>query len=123
ILLTPIVWCCTTCRKRRRRAGRDVMNRLKNFLPQRRKDAKEDAKKASWSPAGFAPLRLCGKLVLCAVLLCSPIGVNAQTPQATPPPPAPPRSGTFPKPVEQTLPNGLRLIVVERHENPLVSAQ
>src|ERR1051326_3897734 len=49
--------------------------------------------------------------------------VNAQTPQATPPPPAPPRSVTFPKPVEETLPNGLRVIVVERRESPLVSAQ
>ncbi|HEY8412833.1 MAG TPA: pitrilysin family protein, partial [Pyrinomonadaceae bacterium] len=28
-----------------------------------------------------------------------------------------------PKPVEQTLPNGLRVIVIERHESPLVSAQ
>src|SRR6185503_7584393 len=33
------------------------------------------------------------------------------------------RSGAFPKPVEETLPNGLRVIVVERHESPLVSAQ
>jgi len=49
--------------------------------------------------------------------------VNAQTPQATPPPPAPPRSATIPKPVEQTLSNGLRVIVIERHESPLVSAQ
>ena len=48
---------------------------------------------------------------------------RAQTPQATPPPPAPPRSGTFPKPVEETLPNGLRVIVVQRSETPLVSAQ
>src|SRR6185295_6408319 len=55
--------------------------------------------------------------VLCA--LC----VNAQTPQATPPPPAQPRSVAFPKPVEETLPNGLRVIVVERRETPLVSAQ
>lgn len=47
----------------------------------------------------------------------------AQTPQATPPPPAPPRSGTFPKPAEQTLPNGLRVIVIERRESPLISAQ
>ena len=49
--------------------------------------------------------------------------VNAQTPQATPPPPAPPRSGKFPTPVEQTLPNGLRVIVIERHETPLITAQ
>ena len=50
-------------------------------------------------------------------------GVSAQTPQATPPPPAAPRSGMFPKPAEQTLPNGLRVIVIERRESPLVSAQ
>jgi zinc protease len=49
--------------------------------------------------------------------------VDAQTPQATPPPPAQPRSVTFPKPVEETLSNGLRVIVVERRESPLVSAQ
>src|SRR6185369_15933264 len=55
--------------------------------------------------------------VLCA--LC----VYSQSPQATPPPPASPRSVAFPKPVEETLPNGLRVIVVERRESPLVSAQ
>jgi zinc protease len=55
-------------------------------------------------------------------LLCA-LCVNAQTPQATPPPAAPPRSVTFPKPVEETLPNGLRVIVVERRESPLVSVQ
>ena len=60
--------------------------------------------------------------VLFVVLLCV-LCVQAQTPQATPPPPAPPRSGTFPKPVEQTLPNGLRVIVIERRDYPLVSAQ
>ena len=57
------------------------------------------------------------------VLLLLSFPVCAQTPQATPPPPAPPRSVVFPKPVEQTLPNGLRVIVIERHESPLVSAQ
>jgi zinc protease len=56
-------------------------------------------------------------------LLVFAFGVSAQTPQATPPPPAAPRSGTFPKPAEQTLPNGLRVIVIERRESPLVSAQ
>ena len=60
--------------------------------------------------------------VFFVVLLCV-LCVQAQTPQATPPPPAPPRSGTFPKPAEQTLPNGLRVIVIERREYPLVSAQ
>jgi zinc protease len=57
------------------------------------------------------------------LLLCLPLLVSAQTPQATPPPPAAQRSVTFPKPVEQTLPNGLRVIVIERSESPLVSAQ
>ena len=68
----------------------------------------------------FASLRLCVKLVFLASLLSI---VKAQTPQATPPPPAPPRSVAFPKPVEETLPNGLRVIVIERRESPLVSAQ
>lgn len=49
--------------------------------------------------------------------------VRAQTPQATPPPPATPRSVQFPKPVEKTLANGLRVIVIERTGTPLVTAQ
>ena len=61
-------------------------------------------------------------LELCAFLVV-PLVVSAQTPQATPPPPAPPRSVEFPKPVEQTLANGLRVIVIERSDTPLVSAQ
>jgi zinc protease len=60
-------------------------------------------------------------VALCAILCV--VCVRAQTPQATPPPPASPRSGTFPKPVEKTLPNGLRVIVVERTESPLIAAQ
>lgn len=64
-------------------------------------------------------------LVLLVVLLSTPSGARAQTPspQATPPPPAQPRSAQFPKPVEKTLANGLRVIVVERHGSPLVAAQ
>jgi zinc protease len=93
------------------------MNNLRGFLTQRRKGAKPAGLQAAFFASSFAPLRLCVSLLFFAVMIC------AQTPQATPPPPAPPRSGTFPKPVEQTLPNGLRVIVVERHETPLVSAQ
>ena len=63
------------------------------------------------------------KISVLSVVLLSALCVQAQTPQATPPPPAQPRSGTFPKPAEQTLPNGLRVIVVERRQYPLVSAQ
>jgi len=88
-----------------------MMTCLKKFLTRRRDGA----------ALSFAPLRRCvGMLFLAALLSC---GVTAQTPQATPPPPAPPRSGAFPKPVGETLPNGLRVIVIERRETPLVSAQ
>jgi zinc protease len=48
---------------------------------------------------------------------------QSPAPQATPPPPAPPRSVSFPKPVEKTLSNGLRVIVIERPSAPLVAAQ
>jgi zinc protease len=62
-----------------------------------------------------------------ALLTCSmsPVSVDAQAPapQATPPPAAAPRSVQLPKPVEKTLPNGLRVIVVERPGTPLVAAQ
>ncbi len=57
------------------------------------------------------------------------IGAQAQEsggsalPQATPPPPAAPRSVTVPTPVERTLKNGLRVIVIEHHSMPLVAAQ
>ena len=50
-------------------------------------------------------------------------GAAAPAPQETPPPPAAPRSVTVPKPVEQTLKNGLRVIVIEDHDMPLVSSQ
>jgi len=64
-------------------------------------------------------------VALCAMLcvICVQTDLRAQTPQATPPPPAPPRGATFPKPVEQTLPNGLRVIVITRTESPLIAAQ
>src|SRR5688500_16754205 len=42
--------------------------------------------------------------------------------QETPPAPAAPRSVNIPKPTERTLKNGLRVIVIEDHDIPLVSA-
>ncbi|HEX8686144.1 MAG TPA: pitrilysin family protein [Pyrinomonadaceae bacterium] len=48
---------------------------------------------------------------------------GAATPQETPPPPAAPRAVNVPKPSEKTLPNGLRVIVIENHATPLVGAQ
>jgi zinc protease len=67
--------------------------------------------------------RSIGGFLTLALALFVPAVTEAQTPQATPPPPSAPRSVEFPKPVEQTLPNGLRVIVVERSNTPLVSAQ
>jgi zinc protease len=61
--------------------------------------------------------------VALGALLVLPWVASAQTPQATPPPPAPPRSVQFPKPVEQTLANGLRVIVIDRSDTPLITAQ
>jgi zinc protease len=50
-------------------------------------------------------------------------GASAPAPQETPPPPSAPRPVNVPKPVERTLRNGLRVIVIEHHETPLVVAQ
>ena len=61
-------------------------------------------------------------LILIAILSFAVCALG-QTPQATPPPPAAPRTVQFPKPVEKTLPNGLRVVVVQRSEMPLVNAQ
>jgi zinc protease len=68
-------------------------------------------------------LRSAFTLVTLALCLSLATLVRGQTPQATPPPPAPPRSVQFPKPVEKTLANGLRVIVIERAGSPLVTAQ
>ena len=62
-------------------------------------------------------------LVLLALCFSLPAVGRAQTPQATPPPPTPPRSVQFPKPVERTLANGLRVIVIERAGTSVVTAQ
>ncbi len=73
----------------------------------------------------FVVSGLRSSFTLVTLVLCLSLStlVRAQTPQATPPPPAPPRSVQFPKPVDKTLANGLRVIVVERASSPLVTAQ
>jgi zinc protease len=74
---------------------------------------------------------LCAALLFAAVSLAGAasaqqgegIGAGKPAPQETPPPPAAPRSVNVPKPVERTLKNGLRVIVIENHSTPLVGAQ
>lgn len=56
-------------------------------------------------------------------LLSLAASVFSQAPQATPPPPSAPRTVQLPRPVEKTLPNGLRVVVVQRSQVPLISAQ
>jgi len=69
-------------------------------------------------------IKIMKKLALVSLLtLFAVTGALAQQPQATPPPPQAPRTVQLPKPVEKTLANGLRVIVVQRAEMPLVSAQ
>ncbi|HEY0157276.1 MAG TPA: pitrilysin family protein [Thermoanaerobaculia bacterium] len=43
--------------------------------------------------------------------------------QVTPPAPSAPREAKVPQPVEKTLANGLRVIVVPKHDNPLVASR
>jgi len=62
-------------------------------------------------------------LVLLAFCFSLPAVSYAQTPQAAPPRLVPPREVQFPKPVERTLANGLRVIVIERAGTPVVTAQ
>jgi len=61
-----------------------------------------------------------------ASVLAHPAALRAQAPQpasTTPPTLAAPKALTLPTMVERVLPNGLRLIVVEQHEIPVVDAQ
>lgn len=60
--------------------------------------------------------------IILGVMLLSLFTVSVSAQQETPPAPAAPRSVTIPKPVEKTLKNGLRVIVIEDHDIPLISA-
>ncbi len=61
------------------------------------------------------------------VPLAPPANIAVVTPatgaaRLLPPPPAAPIAATLPQPVETRLPNGLRVVTVERHTLPLVTA-
>jgi zinc protease len=62
-------------------------------------------------------------LLAAAVTFILAVTAAAQSPPATPPPPGPPRPLKVPTPVERTLANGLRVIVIQRSYTPLVTAQ
>ena len=59
------------------------------------------------------------KRLLLSLLLALPVVAQ----QVTPPAPAAPREAKLPQPVEKTLANGLRVIVVPKHDIPLVAAR
>ena len=59
---------------------------------------------------------------VCSVLLGTVAFASISFAQEAPPAPAAPRSVTIPKPIEKTLKNGLRVIVVESSNMPLVTS-
>lgn len=59
------------------------------------------------------------KRILLSFVLALPLLAQ----QVAPPPPAAPREAKLPQPVEKTLANGLRVIVVPKHDIPLVAAR
>ncbi len=69
-----------------------------------------------------APLRRAVTLLGAGALLTLTLGIQAQ-PYETPPPPAAPRELHIGAPIEQSLPNGLRVVLAERRGVQLVSAQ
>ncbi len=88
--------------------------RNKNFLMQRRKDAKTQ-KKNSIKLFGFA--RLC---VFASILFAVSFSTFAQT---EPPAPSAPKSVNIPAVKEKKLPNGLTVAVIERKSVPIVTVQ
>lgn len=75
-----------------------------------------------WAVSSTAATVLCLSVITGTALAQAGPASNPVA-QETPPPPAAPRSVTIPKPVERTLKNGLRVIVIEDSDIPLVSAQ
>lgn len=62
------------------------------------------------------------RMIALALLLVAPVLLAQEIP-TTPPAPSAPREAKIPKPAEKTLANGLRVIVVPKHDMPLVAAR
>lgn len=60
--------------------------------------------------------------VIAGLLLAFSFSALAQEPKATPPPPSKPRSVAIPEVHEAELINGLKIVIVSRHDLPLVTA-
>jgi zinc protease len=63
------------------------------------------------------------KRFIAALAVALPLLTEATAQQVTPPAPSAPREAKVPQPVEKTLANGLRVIVVPKHDNPLVASR
>jgi zinc protease len=63
------------------------------------------------------------KMIATLLLLVTPLFAQQPAAQVTPPAPSAPREAKIPKPAEKTLANGLRVIVVPKHDMPLVAAR
>ena len=67
--------------------------------------------------------RILSVAAIATAIVLPTASLAAQGEQTSPPAPAAPHSVKFPVPVEKTLPNGLRVIAIERAGMPLVTAQ
>jgi zinc protease len=63
------------------------------------------------------------KRFVLSFLIALPLLGQQAVQQVAPPPPAAPREAKLPQPVEKTLANGLRVIVVPKHDIPLVAVR
>jgi len=63
------------------------------------------------------------RAAIASLLLCLWTGAALAQPYPTPPPPGPPRPLTIAAPSDQRLANGLRVVVAQRRDVPLVSSQ
>lgn len=101
---------------------RSVRRRATEFFRHRDTEGFSHRVTESQSPSVSVTQWLCG-LTLCVALCLSGGSASAQIlwPSEAPPRPLPARDAKFPHYEMQTLPNGLQVVVVLHHEQPVVS--